>query len=490
MNANLVLAVLLAWPPIVVALFRAIGPRRAALVGLLGGLLFLPTGQVRLGPEPFAFPVDKWNVTGLGLLLGALIFDRRSLVRARPGRLDLPMALYYLSPLIGLATGVPGSGVDILDLMIGRGLGWVVPYAMGRLYFGQAGGPSTVLLGLTIAGLSYIPVCLYEEVAGPSRYLSPLIYGTPVDELTTDRLGGWRPVGFLYSGLEVAAWMALSTVMAGWLWLGGWRPRLGPAWAPALALLAATISCRGVYGYILLGIGLASALLTRWTRSRAILVVLLLLPVIYMGLRSSGSWDGAILVEGADLTGRGDTVAFRLAAEEEFIRRVIGGRPAFGFGNYIWHAGWSRWPDGSWLRAFWMGGLVGLAVQLLALCVFPSALALSRPRGRPDGLQASSATWGLAAWCILSMIDGMHNATYFPPTALVVGTLIGSYASRGVGGPRAGPMAGDRAGSPWPVPLLVTVILLLGIEALGRSKGPGPPPPPPTPGVDPRNHQP
>ena len=491
MNTTLVGAVLLAWLPAVVILFRVIGPRRAVLVAILVGLLFLPSGQLGLGPAPFAFPVSKGTVTGLGLILGVLIFDRRSLAPVRPRWLDLPMAAFTLDPLIGLVVGVPGSAADVVDAILFRGLAWAVPYAMGRIYFARGDGPGTVVLALTISGLSYIPVCLYEEVAGPSRYLAVLIYQAPVNTITTDRLGGWRPDGFLNNGLEVAAWMAMTTVMATWLWLGGWRPPRCPGWAPAMALLAATISCRGVYGYILLAIGLASALLTRWLRSRAVLVALVVIPVIYMGLRGSGSWDGGLLVRGAGLAGRSGTVDFRLKAEDEVIRRVAGHDLAFGSGNYIWHAGLTRWPDGNWLHALWMGGLVGLSVRLMALSIVPATLALSRPRGRPDGRQAASPSWGLAAWCILLMIDDLHNSSYFMPTALVAGTLVGSYLSRDAGGLRAGAIAGDRPRSPLPVPLLVTVAILVVIELLGRSQRTSPPPPnPPALEGDPRDNRP
>jgi hypothetical protein len=484
MNSALIEAVLLAWPPVVLILFRAIGPRRAVLVGLLGGFLFLPAGQVKLG----GFPVDKWNVTGVALLLGVLLLDRRSLLRARPRWFDLPMALYYLAPLIGLATGVPGSGADILDVMIGRGLGWVVPYIMGRIYFGQDDGPATVAIALTVAGLSYIPVCVYEEIAGPSRYLAGLIYGLPYSEGQVDRLGGWRPEGFL-GGLTLAAWMAMTAVMATWLWLGGWRPGKWPGWLPALALLAASLSCRGVYGYILLAIGIASALLTRWLRTRAVLAILAILPVAYMGLRGSGLWDGGLLVRGATLVGRPSTVAWRLNAEDQLIRRVIGRDPAFGFGNYVWHSEGLLWPDGSWLHALWMGGLVGLSLSLLALYILPAALALSKPRGRPDPRQAASPAWALAAWCLLLMIDGMHNNSYFTPTAMVAGALVGFSSSKSTGEfrPRAAGRARPGPRSSLPVPLIVTIILLAGVELLGRSRrAGGPPPGPPAPASAPR----
>ena len=199
----------------------------------------------------------------------------------------------------------------------------------------------------------------------------------------------------------------------------------------------------------------------------------------------------AFSCKGAGLTGRAGTVAFRLMAEDELIRRVVGHNLLFGFGNYVWHGGLSRWPDGYWLRALWMGGLVGLALQLTALYILPAALALARPRGRPDARQAASPAWGLAAWCILLMIDGLHNGNYFAPTALVAGTLVGSYLSRNAGGFQDGPIAGDRPRSSLPIPLVATVILLVFIEVLGRSQRTAPPSPnPPAPKVEPRNPQP
>jgi hypothetical protein len=178
-------------------------------------------------------------------------------------------------------------------------------------------------------------------------------------------------------------------------------------------------------------------------------------------------------------------------AEDELIRRVVEHNLSFGFGNYVWHGGLSRWTDGNWLHVLWMGGLVGLTVQLTALHVLPSVLALARPRGRPDARQAASPVWGLAAWCILLMIDDMHNGNYFTPTALVAGALVGSYLSRDAGGFQAGPIVGDRPRSSLPIPLVVTVILLVFIEVLGRSQRTAPPSPdPPAPKVEPRNSQP
>ena len=94
MNLGLIGAVLLAWPIVVTILFRAIEPRRAVLVGVLGGFLFLPPGTIVLDGLGFPFKLDKWTSTGIALICGVSIFDRRALLEARPGWLDLPMLAY------------------------------------------------------------------------------------------------------------------------------------------------------------------------------------------------------------------------------------------------------------------------------------------------------------------------------------------------------------------------------------------------------------
>jgi hypothetical protein len=478
MNYGLIEAVYLAWPLIVAALTWAIGPRWAVLVGLIGGHLFLPVADVEPIFSGLPFTINRWNAIALSLIFGPIIFDWRTLLRARPGWLDLPVVLCYLAPLIGLATGEPGSSPDILDLMIGRGLVWLVPYAMGRVYFSRGDGPAAVAVALVVFGLSYIPVCIYEEIAGPKNYLGFLIYQIPYGEGMVSRLGGWRPEGFLRDGLALAAWMALTTVMATWLWLGGWRPGRWPAWPLALALLLTTLSCRGVYGYLILAIGLPSVLLTRWLRTRIVLALLLVVPLLYMAARTSGAWDGQALIRGASFAGREGTVGWRLKAEDEVIGRVFAYNPAFGLGDHVWKAKLS-WPtDGRWLHLLWMGGFVGLTLQVATFHILPAALALSRPRGRPDARQATSPSWGLACWCILHLFDVLHNNSYFIPTALVAGTLVGFSSWKGTDAFPLGPAARspDADRRPIPVPLIATVILLVAIEILGRWRAISPPP--------------
>jgi hypothetical protein len=116
--------VLLAWALVVVILFRVLGPRRASTIAVLGGFLILPRYAALLD-----FPtIERRTIPGLALLLGVLLFDRRSLVHARPRWIDLPMALFVLSPAarVGRPRGrdPPGGVRSELDppLRVGRPL--------------------------------------------------------------------------------------------------------------------------------------------------------------------------------------------------------------------------------------------------------------------------------------------------------------------------------------------------------------------------------
>jgi hypothetical protein len=428
-------AILIAWVPVVAALFRVLGPRRATLMGLIGGLLFLPPVGLQT-PPPIVLQIVKVIVSGAGVALGILLFDRRTLLKARPRLQDGAMAAFVLYPLTGLLACGWTALSDVCDMIMERTLGWGVAYFAGRLYFSDRDGPRRVAAGVVIATLCLAPVCLFETVMGPKWYLSGLLFGTPYLAHTVVRLGGWRPEAFFNNGVMLASWMAMATSLAFWLWLGGsWRPRRGPAWWPTLVLLIATIACHGVYGYIDLAIGLAAAALTLALRTRAVLVALAVIPLVYMTLRGTGQWDGHELVElaGKLQPGKESTVSTRVDAETQTAAAVIAHHAAlFGFGNHIHNVEalgikppWTIFPDGRWVQVFWEGGVVGLAIYLLALHFVPVGLALWWPRGRPRRPEASSPAWGLALFTLILLIDFLHNVSLFPPTALLAGSMVG-----------------------------------------------------------------
>src|ERR1051326_6050543 len=90
---------LFGWVPFVLWLFSRLPPRRALLICVIGGALFLPEVQMaKVSPEaPEAsefllviIKLTKPNAISFGALLGAFCFDRRRLLSFRPRWFDLP----------------------------------------------------------------------------------------------------------------------------------------------------------------------------------------------------------------------------------------------------------------------------------------------------------------------------------------------------------------------------------------------------------------
>lgn len=430
-NTGLINALLLAWTPVVVVLFLRLDRRLATLIAVVGGTLLLPNRWFTLSSAiPYGF--TQQDAIGLALGLGMLARERGALFRSRPRRVDFLVLAYTVFPIVSRLSSGLTPPWDTVEIVAHRGFGLLVPYAAARRYLGDVEGARKIGIAIAVATLAYVPVCVFETVMGPNWYLGGLIYGVPYGGGMVNRLGGWRPEGFFFNGLTLASWMAMAAVAAVWLWLSGsWSPRRGPSWWPALVLVATSIACRGVYGYINLALGIGTALLTRWLRTRWILVGLALVAPAYFALRISGVWDAQSLVRVADLTGRGGTVSARLTSEDDIIERVVRRHPVVGYGGYIWHAASANeppfryWPDGAWLPLFWSGGLVGLTLHLAVLELVPAGLLLARsPKGLSES-EARSPVWGLVLILTLNMIDALHNNSTFPPMGLAVGSLVG-----------------------------------------------------------------
>jgi hypothetical protein len=447
----------LAWVPAVLILFRALGPGRAAAVAVLGGHLFLPPGGAFPPPYNIAGS-NKHTMTGLAIVLGVLLTDPRALWRARPRWADLPMAVFVASPLLASASHGFRRWPAAAEQAWQNAAIWAVPYLAGRLYFGDEDGPRRLSVAVVVAGLLYVPICAFEAALGPEWYLVRLVYGIPPVDVTAWRLGGWRPQGFLNQGLELATWMALTTVLACWLWLGrpSWRPWRLPSWSPALALGATAVASRGVYGYAILAIGVPAALLTRALATRAILVMLLLVPPSYMAVRISGAWDGRELMKLARRAGKEGTVAVRMEAEARQAREALAGAPILGEGGRYYDA----WSDAWWPMVLRQGGLVGLSSYLAAFLLVPVGLAVARlrPGSRPGAVD--SPAWGPALFVILHAIDALQNTSVFPPVTLLGGSLVGAALARA---PAAKPA--PRAGARDRVAAALTVILALALVA-------------------------
>jgi len=470
-------AALGAWIPATMILFRAIGPRKAAPIALFGAFLLLPreiTPYLYLGP----FPINKNTVSGLALLAGVLVSDPRTLLRARPSPLDVPMILFVVLPLASLAANGFADYPISIDHVSRNLAGWALPYLIGRLYFADREGPRRLAVAITLAGLASLPIFGFEMAMGPRWYLAGLVYGIAPYENMVSRLGGWRPEGYLDSGLEVATWLALSATAAAWLWLrGGWRSRKVAAWAPALVLSLATIATRGVYGYANIAIGMATVGIGHFARTRVALILLAAVPPAYVVSRITGVWDGSAMTSLAARAGRGDTVAYRLGAEAAYMKKVADHNLAFGFGgteSAIFDF-WSQrhlWPDGWWIHQLRAGGVVGLTAFWLASFLIPAALGIALPAGRTGGATPGAMARGLSLLLLLHALDSVHNMNALTQTPLIGGSLVGLFLARrsarvdqdepGTASSPRGARTGKLA------PFLITAAMLVALEILGR----------------------
>src|SRR6476620_1180336 len=130
----LVDVMLYGWIPVVIYLFVVMPPRRAVISAFLIAWLFLPMAGYKVQGLP---DYTKMSATCFGLMLAATLFDPDRILRFRPKWIDLPVAIYCVSPFFtSVFNEINGVGVyDGLSVMLGQIVTWGLPYLIGRVYF-------------------------------------------------------------------------------------------------------------------------------------------------------------------------------------------------------------------------------------------------------------------------------------------------------------------------------------------------------------------
>lgn len=440
---------LFGWIPVVVFLFATMPPRRAVLVGFVGAWLFLPVAGLSVPGLP---DYTKVSATSLGVLLGIGLFDLGRLTRFRPKWYDLPMAVFCVSPSLSSLTNELGA-YDAASVLVGHLLTWGIPYLVGRLYFSDAEGLRELAVAIAAGGLIYAPLCLWESRMSPQ--LNRQVYGFAQQLFVMSmRLGGYRPMVFMASGLEIGMWMGAATLAAYALWASGARDRiLGlPLGRVALPFLVVTfLFCRSTGAMALTMAGVGALWSSRWLKLRRSLPIWLLLamPPVYMVTRGSGVWSGEELVTlatrvlGAD---RAQSLQFRFD-NEDVLREKALERPWLGWG------GWGRSrvfddsgrdvtiTDGLWIILLGSQGVLGLAALTLAIMLPAARLAWRLPLSRwlePDAVGAAAVGTLVVLW----MCDNLLNAMLNPIYVVAAGGLMGLGA---IGGPWARPASPGEA---------------------------------------------
>jgi len=454
MNAVTYLA-MIGWIPFSLFVFSKYPGRWACIIVFMLGWMFLPQAKFDLPVLP---DYNKTTAVTFFALVGAMMFDQRSVLAVKFHPVDLPVIAWVVSSMLSSVTNGLGP-FDGLSAAMEKIMVWGLPYFLGRVYFSTLDGFKDLAIGMFIAGLVYAPFCLIEMVISPQMHR--LVYGWfPHDFSQTRRWGGWRPVVFMIHGLMLAMWMACATFM-GWQLLLRGVVRKSVPFFPFLPLLPAVVGlsavmflCKSSGALLLLAIAFAVLLGATFTKKSTLFVVLLVLPLLYMGTRATGFWDGQNLINAAGAVTRSEeragSLEFRLRNENVLVEKAQA-RLWFGWG------GWKRSfvmnekgdftsvPDGLWILTLGENGLFGL-IALTASLLLPAFLFGKRWPAKfwADPVVAPAAAF--AVFLGIFMVDNLLNDMFNPIMMLAAGGLSG-VAIHPLGG-RTPEVGGHAAAAP------------------------------------------
>jgi len=411
--------------PVVLALLIAVMRSATGVaVALLAGWLFLPQGGFSIPGIP---DYTKMSATSLGLLLGCLATRPTWVIGWRPSLIDVPALMFVVSPFLSsMANGL--GAYDGGSATFARMLTWGIPYVVGRGVFRDVRSCSVLAKAMVVAGLVYVPLCLYEIRMSPQ--LHQQVFGFSPRGWGGSRLGGWRPQVFLDTGLALGMWMTAATLVAVWLWRSrALKPVLGvPPGAIVGVLVPVTVLCKSLGALALLVMGLLVYELWRVTRWRVVLIVPAIAAVAYMGARVPGVWHGEPIPQLAAMVdeGRAASFEFRLRNEDILIDKAMR-EPWIGWGGWGRSRVYNEYgqdisvTDGLWVIVLGQNGLFGL-IGLYGMMLLPGAAVMLRA-GRGASMAQWAAPTALAMVCFLWSIDNLLNAMHNPIFIVASGSL-------------------------------------------------------------------
>jgi hypothetical protein len=424
---SLVPVVLVGCIPVIFILFALLPGRRAALAGFLGGWMFLPNAgfQIQYFPE-----YNKAMATCVGIFAATLVFDMDRFRRFRPCWIDLfPLTLSIVPFFSSLSNGL--GAYDGFSAMTGAFTSWMLPYLVGRLYFTDLKGMRELILGFFIAGLIYLPFCLWEMRMSPNLHYH--VYGfNPSAFVQAYRGGGYRPVVFMRHGLMTVMFLGMSALCGFALWLSGAKKTFLnlPIALPIGALVLITLLCRSTGAQVLMLAGIGALLFMRYVRNPLPVVGLALFVVAYVVIRGGGLWDGQDLIRLADDafgSERASSLETRIANENALSAKARQ-RILLGWG------GWGRnrvkddfgrdasITDGLWVIILGTNGAIGIAAFLGTMLV-PALMLIGRVPPRFWMHPSAAAATAGALICCLWVADCIPNSMFNPIYMVTTGGL-------------------------------------------------------------------
>jgi hypothetical protein len=305
-----------------------------------------------------------------------------------------------------------------------------VPWLLGRIYFSDDGSLLLAAKACVIAGLCYLPICLFEICTGPQLYA--FFYGyQPYRWVGAARYVGFRPIGFLEDGNQLGIWMATATLLAVFLFVHRLTSSiLGlPIGWVAAGLAGVTLLSQSVGSILLLLFLLPLALLKRRSILQAFVAVLVLGVLGCALFRMSNLVSLRALAQRNDMVhslsnaltsiGR-HSLVWRFARDESHIAVALQ-KPLLGSGQWNWWQNGDSRPWSLWLLVFGMYGLVGL-IAFGSILLLPVIRAVWLPAGA-DARNEPNLRLAMAALILMVAVDDLLNGAMILPYLLIMGGL-------------------------------------------------------------------
>ena len=432
---------MLGFIPFCVVLFLLVHPVRAAAVGLVSGFLLLPNTSFKFSGIP---DYDKLAAMTLGVLIAGFAVDTGRFFRFRPRWIDLPVFLLVLSSSVASLANDMGVW-DSLSSFFKEGVRWGAPWLLGRIYFGEALAQRELASTIVAGALLYIPPCLFEIKMSPLIHMK--VYGVRLLSMKHAQRGAfWKPNVFIESGLVCALFLGVATILAFYLWRTRSRRTILriPMGVATLLLAMITVGASSSMALLVMMAGMGTLAMGRRLMIRLPLLLMVLLPPFYVGVRQFGGWDGRELVDVAEATfgeRRADSLRYRFNAENLLRDRASekkwvgwGGEQAFTQNQDRSDqslANESIAVDSMWMWYMGLQGLFGVSM-LYATLLLGGWLAYRHVPARFWGHPVAGMPMVMGLVSVLYAQDTLLNAVENQLFVVIVGSSAGSLVSRGL----------------------------------------------------------